>query len=692
MILRLDDWKKYPNAILHSSTTNRSWVKLAHVYREMGIKNYGFHLALHNPKLEAIDPHDENISEQDIVAIVLECKENPWYFFREVLRVPTPGSPVNNRIRANRFNVAAWWLFFNHITTLCICPRQTGKSLAMESLDVYILAVGGVSTEIHLLTKDDDLRLKTIVKLKEMLEGLPPYLILRSKDDTYNTEKLSIHRLGNVYHTSVAQHSIKSANNVGRGLTVAIHRIDEFAFIKNIEVSLPALLASASAARDSAEANGSFYGNMFATTAGYLSSAEGRFAYKIYKSCSRWTENFFDTSNLNELKSIVKKHNNEGAERVLCEFNHRMLGYSDEWLKSKIEESMADPVKAEAEFLNVWAGGNERSPISREHLRAITDSIDPDPYLELSEYGYIIRWYVDDYEGRKLVLGIDTSDASGSDDIGLIFRDVSTGEVVGAGNYNETNLVTFSTWVANILISNENVTLIIERRSTGHTVLSHLILLLPAHGIDPFKRIFNWAVNEMDGVPHFNNVVNMRLSSRDDTIYTKYLKEFGYATSSSGRSSRENLYGHAFSASVKYTGSMVRDKLLSEQLSTLVRKNNRIDHNPGDHDDMVVAWLLTYWFLTNAKNLHVYGIQPRTILSAIRLRDENNQEISKEQQELITELDMLVEDIQSEPNKLKREKLITKLKFLAQYLEEDNTVKFNIDSALGGKSYLHYQN
>ena len=246
MILFKDDWKKYPTAIPDLSTSNKTWLRLAGVYKSMGIKNHGFLLALHNPDLQGIDPLDPNLTQEQMVAIVVECKENPWYFFREVLRVPTPGASENIRIRANRFNIAAWWCFFNHITQLAICSRQTGKSLALTSLDVYILAVAGMSTEVHLLTKDDDLRMKTVAMVKEMLEELPWYMNVKSRKDTYNTEKITIERLGNVYHTSVAQASPKAANNIGRGLTVAIHKIDEFAFIKNIDITLPSLLASAS--------------------------------------------------------------------------------------------------------------------------------------------------------------------------------------------------------------------------------------------------------------------------------------------------------------------------------------------------------------------------------------------------------------------------------------------------------------
>lgn len=695
MILFKQDWKKYPSAIPDLSTSNKSWLRLAGLYKGMGIANHGFHLALHNPDLQGVDPFDNDLTSEQMVAISVECKENPWYFFREVLRVPTPGSAENIRIRANRANIASWWLFFNHVTSLLIQNRQSGKSLSMTALDVYILSIAGMSTDIHLLTKDDDLRMKTVAMVKEMIEELPWYLKLKSKKDTYNTEKLTIERLGNVYHTSVAQASPKAANNIGRGLTVAIHKIDEFAFIKNIDITLPSLLASSSSARDSAKTHGSFYGNTFATTAGYLSSPEGRFAYKVYKECCRWSETFYDSTDEEELYTIVKKNSPSGKDQVLLEFNHRMLGYTDEWLKQKITDAMADGVKAEAEFLNIWAEGNESSPISKEHLKIINDSAVNDPYTTITTYGYIIRWYVPEYEvnnklcDRTLVMGLDTSDAVGNDDIAMTIRDTQTGEIVAAGVYNETNLITFANWLTEFLIEYDNITLIIERRSSGVTIVDNLLLLLPTHGIDPFKRIFNWVTNDADVNDVYRQIITNPYTCKDPNVINKYRKEFGYATAGIGRSSRDNLYGLAFNTMVRYTGHLTRDKTLISQLNTLVRRNDRIDHEVGEHDDAVISSLMIIWMLTQAKNLSHYGINPRHILTTVSnmmIEEQGGQDaiLKREQQQIIEkEIEQLLETIRVSKNQVLTDKLITRIKFLSKDLDQDElNNKFNIESLI----------
>ena len=56
MILFLEDWSRYPEAIVDTKTVNQSFIDLAHVYKKMGIKNHYFHLALHDRTLQGVDP------------------------------------------------------------------------------------------------------------------------------------------------------------------------------------------------------------------------------------------------------------------------------------------------------------------------------------------------------------------------------------------------------------------------------------------------------------------------------------------------------------------------------------------------------------------------------------------------------------------------------------------------------------
>lgn len=690
MILFLEDWKKYPRAIVDTSTNNKSWVRIAGLFKELGVKNHAFLLALHNPELSGVDPYDSSLTAEQINMIAIEVAQNPWYFFREVVSLSSTGG-ANSGLEANRFNIALWWNFFNHITSLIVISRQVGKTTAILSLDSYILLTA-VNTAIHLLTRSDDLRTKTIVDLKNILEGLPWYLRLKSNKDTYNTEKITIGALGNTYYTAVGQKSETAAASVGRGLTVACHRIDEFAFIDNNEISLSSLLPSATKARENAALNNSHYGNIFATTAGYLSTKSGEFAYKMYCDCLRWKETLYDCKDLKDLEETIKKNSPKGKLQVLIEYNHKQLGKTDSWLKSNIEMAMVEGERAEAEYLNIWSKGNESSPISKESLDLIYKSIDNDPYCYISKQGYIINWYIpqDEIKTRLCVAGLDTSDAVGNDDIAMCLRDVRTGEVVATGIFNETNILTFSEFLVDLLSDFTNIAvMIIERKSTGSSIIDNLIRMLPLRNIDPFKRLFNWVVNDAyENKNYMEEVVNKYLYNRDEETYIKYKKHFGYATSSTGRSSRDNLYGAAFNAVIKYNARHIRDKTLYEQLSRLVRKNGRIDHRQGEHDDMVISLLMTQYLLTNCNNLNYYGLNPKLILSSVAdeiIKEEGGIEsvIEKENQAAIMEeMYKLLDKARVEPNPIITTTLVKRVKHLSQMVDDKYKVNFNLDAIL----------
>ena len=129
------------------------------------------------------------------------------------------------------------------------------------------------------------------------------------------------------------------------------------------------------AARDSAKAAKAPYGNVFTTTAGFLSNDSGKYAYKLYSESLRWSEKLLDCENEEDLINTIKKNSPGGRVQVLCEFNHRQLGKTDEWLKEKIADALSEGENAEADFLNKWAEGSETSPISKDLLIIINNSI-----------------------------------------------------------------------------------------------------------------------------------------------------------------------------------------------------------------------------------------------------------------------------------------------------------------------------
>ena len=77
----------------HRSTTNKTFIEMSNYLKAIGVKNNRFMLALLDPDLANIDPHDPNLSTTYKMKVLMEVRNNFWYYLREVVRVPTSGEP-----------------------------------------------------------------------------------------------------------------------------------------------------------------------------------------------------------------------------------------------------------------------------------------------------------------------------------------------------------------------------------------------------------------------------------------------------------------------------------------------------------------------------------------------------------------------------------------------------------------------
>lgn len=693
MILFLDDWKKYPTAIINTETDNQSFVRLAALYREMGIKNHAFMLALIDRSLVGVNPFDPEISLENQLKIAAECKLNPWFFFREILKAPPQGAGDAVRFEANRGNHALFWSFFNHITIALIQIRQTGKSFSTDGLMTYLLNIRCANTEINLLTKDDTLRSANIKRLKDIEGELPFFLKQRTKNDTNNTEELSVKSLNNRYRGHLPQKSTKMAYNVGRGLTSPIFQIDEAPFQPNIKISMPSALSAGTAARDRAAAIGEPYGTILTTTAGKKDDKDGQFVYNYVHEAAEWSEKFLDCKDLKDLEETVRRNSRKGVLRINATFNHRQLGKDDNWLKKAIEDSGSVGEDADRDFFNIWTAGTQSSPLSVDVLETIRKSYVAPNHNSISPIGgYVTRWYIPENKiheimtTRKTIASLDTSDASGGDDISLFITDVETGITIGAGTFNETNLIKFAEWLANDwIIKYPELTMIIERRSSGVAIIDYLLHILPSKNIDPFKRLFNRIVNDADENPEAFAEINIPMARRSSSIYERFKKAFGFATSGGGVTSRTNLYSTVLQMAAKNIGDRIKDLTTINQIAGLITKNGRIDHQDGEHDDMVIAFLLAYWLLSQGKNLSFYGINSKSVLSDIKKQKPKTPEEEwrmKEQKQIRDKIDNLLQELKNSKDPIISEKIERDIRVLNSKVVLEENEKYSVDDLI----------
>lgn len=689
MILFKNDWKRFPRAIADYDTSNDTFLRMVSLYRNMGVENCLWPIALLQPELKGVDPYDENLDEETKVKIGLECKWNIWYFLREVVRIPASSGPVPIQYKSNRGNLALTWSFMNNMDIALIQPRQTGKSVSTDCVMVWVLYIGSVNTKVNMITKDHTLRTANVDRLKKIRDLLPKYIVNKTTKDTDNQTDLTCHHLDNSYVTGVGQTSESSANNLGRGLTSPITQVDEGPFIRYIGTTIPAALASGTAAREEAQLYNRPYGNIFTTTAGKKDDRDGKYMYNLIHGGADWNEVFLDAEDKEDFHKLVKRNCSGRKAIINATFSHRQLGKTDQWLYEAIVATGASGEEADRDFFNIWTSGTQSSPLSVT-LNTIVKESELDPVdNEISRDSYILRWYISKEEiERRLrtthfIVGMDTSDAIGRDSIGIVFTDATDLSVVAAATINETNLIRFAKFLAELLIKYPNAILVPERKSSAQSIIDSLLIHLPRAGIDPFKRIYNLIVDERQDRPKDFSEIQRPLNQRNGAFYDRYKKYFGFNTTGA---SRELLYGTVLQNAAKEAGHLVRDRTLSSEIRGLVVKNGRIDHSGDSHDDMVISWMMSHWFLTHSKNLDFYGIDTSRALSKVHyegreltVEEEYEMEV---QQHIKTQIEDIYQELVNTQDEYLRAQYENRLMVLNAKLSGDEADAISIDALI----------
>jgi hypothetical protein len=689
MILFKSDWNRYGTAIADTRTTNESFLRLAAVYREMGVENHAFHLSLLNPALQGIDPHDPNLDFETKVAIATECQWNPWYVVREVIRLPPQGGPAPIPFKANRGNISMMWCFFNHIDYALIQPRQTGKSASTDVLMVIILTMMAWSTKVQLITKDHPLRRQNVARIKAIRDQLPNYLNPTTRNDADNTEIVTMVERSNEYLTAVGQKSREGADNLGRGLTAAILQADELPYIPNIHISLPVALAAATAARENAKMARGLYGNIFTTTAGRKDTKEGRFAYNLVHNGMYWNECLYDCVNIEDLVRVIKANSTSNSPMINGTFSHRQLGKTDDWLREAIDNARASEDLANRDFFNIWTSGTESSPLSIQLNQAIALS-EMDPlYIERSTNNYILRWYHPHADITRVmeshwhILSLDSSNAVGRDSNGLAILDSRDLSITAASDISEANLYRYAEWLLQLMVRFPKTILMIENKSSAQGILDYLIAKLPTYGVDPFRRIYNRLIDNKAEYPEDYKELCRPLSQRKEEFYLRHKGKFGFMTTGNRRAF---LYDTVLQQAAKTTAHKVRDRTLSSEIRGLVTRNGRVDHPEGGHDDLVMGWLLGHWFLSHGRHLDEYGLDTRDVMSLVSddgaTLSEEDAVKRGEQAKLRLEIEDLKEQLKEADSPAERIRIEANLKRLVARTEVDGGSAMSMDSIL----------
>lgn len=523
----------------------------------------------------------------------------------------------------------------------------THNTVGMQVLIFILQYIVGRGYKSGLITLASSNRQQFVNAVKKIRSGIPQYLVNMSYMDKDSGNLLTYQGYGeenkNIFEIRVPSGGEDGAENAARGATLGTLLLDEPAWMKwvanVISGSGPATLTE----QKNMLEKGMPWFKASATTPNSILKDEGRYMYGVYRDSTEWRENFFDSFSESHLFERVIKASpvKTTFPSVTMQYNHLQLGFGENWVKETMDKLNLSWSKAKIDLLMMWTEEGKNKIFDDKTRELLQEGKKPHlRHEEVSGTGLFIDWFISKGElanyvadpTEYFVIGCDTSDAKGedSDACTVTVRRAKTGENIATGRYSLAFLGDVRDVILHILLTIKNSLLIIER-NRAQQIIDDLLLILPAKGIDPFTRIYNEIYQ--DPVKHsieFRDVTNTRLTARTKEFYLRYKSKFGFYTHGK---SREVLYGLVFEA-VNNTGAMCYYGLLIDELIGLKTGiNGRIDHEIKGHDDIVISWLLSYWFLKLGYNKALYNIPPNAVFTQIKTiaESKDNNKYSRDQ-------------------------------------------------------------
>ena len=259
-------------------TNNKSFLQLAKDLKKLGIKNWYFPLEIYDPSLINIDPYavdpkteHTTLTRDQIARVVNECTRNPWYYLREIARIPDQGG-VSIPYAANRGNIAQAYCIWKGLDSWLCLPRQKGKTQSALAMQCWIYNFGTTNSEFIFVNKDGDNAKKNLQRMGDQLLLLPEYLQFASLLDeetgtrqkaTKNATKIKNPINNNSVIVKSKATSYDMALSLARGLTAPVLHFDEPEFTNHIKTIVANSVSTYEQAAANARKNGAAYARIF---------------------------------------------------------------------------------------------------------------------------------------------------------------------------------------------------------------------------------------------------------------------------------------------------------------------------------------------------------------------------------------------------------------------------------------------
>lgn len=616
--------KRIGGKIYDFGTANRSFLQLARDLRTLGITNCYFMLELKDPGLVNINPYakDEHgnctLTNEQIDRILLECKLNPWYYLREVCRIPDQGGTAVP-YRANRGNIAqAWCIWKGYDSWLCI-PRQKGKTQSALAMEAWMYSFGTTNSDFIFVNKDGPNAKKNLERLRDQILLLPAYMqfpMFIDDDGTKVKHRMSATSAAhpvtnNKIIVKPQATSYDKALSLARGLTAPIIHFDEPEFTPHIKTIVENSVSTFEEAAKNARKNHAMYGRIFTCTPGDLDTAPGMEAQLILDRTRKWTEKIYDWTK-EEIDSylypdqLLSVDNDDDVATLAMnrcngifyiEYQYYQIGLSQKWLV-EIAGKIGDPLTVRREILLQRLHGSNLSPYPQEDIEYIVEN-QQKPIDEL----WIMDYFkFDIYEklDRRIpyIVGVDCSTGTVGDNNAISVIHPFTLRPVAEFECNYVGETLYEQIIVELITKYiPKACLCIERNSVGDGIIDFFL--------ETNSPVCNNLYYDRD-----RDLVDEKMRQSQDItslLRTKATRKTYYGVYTHG-TSREQMFAILSKRVSENKDDFVTNNI-TRDLSRLIRKPNlRIEAGPGFHDDSIMSYLIALYVYYHGNNLSLFGI------------------------------------------------------------------------------------
>lgn len=610
-------------------TKNKSFLDVYNQLYKLGIKNNRFFLRLYDRDLIGLDVFHQVLPLDLQMKVLLEIMINPWYFLREICRIPEDGSPIEpgggSAFIADRNNIASWYCFLNGIDHYDSKARQCGKTQGAISEMNYAFHYGAISSTFLFFNKDFPLAKQNLYRLKCQRDMLPKWLQMRiayledgnidKGTDNVTTIRNPVN--GNVIKVMPKAVSQDAAIKLGRGETAAFHYMDELDFTPYNTEIMAAASFSFSRASENAKKNYGLYGRCFTSTPGYLSTKEGKTADKLIKRMMVWDDHMYDQP-INKIKSVL---NSPSYNKIMyIEHSWKQLGKSMEWYENQcsLVDYDQDKILREIELQRIQ--GNERSPFKKAALVHITRNMkDPIEEIDMSKNFCPILVY--EKLNRKIhyILSIDPAEGLGINNNAFVLINPHTEMVAAEYKSPYISPPDFHRMITSFMDKYCPKSMIVIEANRGRELINRFMESKYRYQLwYDTKKLTAKVIETTDKFGAERRAAHER-------------RAFGFDTTGSSKPLLFSIIERMMEDEIHkiFTKYIVKDVTTVKRMPNgkIVLGNDDDDEEEGvGHGDNLMAFLIGMFVLYNAENLDEYGIRPGSSAPSDGSKEQTDEE------------------------------------------------------------------